>query len=463
FVVKPIVGNQGRSELKQISFLLCFRYLQHRRIVILSMAAVMLSCALLIVTDSLFTGFINAVENSVGQYLGDVVFEAPPGKTLTEYDAFIDRLNQAESIESATAVLSSQGLLLSSPGKVKAARVWGIEPSRTLAVTPLNEAMLFQKDNDRPDIRFTVPDNPDAAGGIAAIGLLTQPDELTDEYDIEGVKGMLGRPMALTTGTVIQDPQNTETSQVRFSRRVIKFSLADVVRTGINEFDESLVLLPIGALSAQLHPDEATCANMLHIRLVPGADAEAATLVIRGIWRDFAADRFNWSDFVTIISTKRMQAQLIGEYKKQMKVLLFIFGLVSAGIILLVFCIFYLIVMTRRKDIGILKSCGLSSPSVAGMFVLFGVVVGIVGAVAGIGLGWLIIDNINAIEQAIASVFGLKLWKASTYMFTQIPNTMHWGSVLWVTGAGITAAAIGSLIPAAAAARVKPVETLQYE
>ncbi|MHC5082818.1 MAG: ABC transporter permease, partial [Planctomycetota bacterium] len=154
---------------------------------------------------------------------------------------------------------------------------------------------------------------------------------------------------------------------------------------------------------------------------------------------------------------------LIAEYKKQMQVLLFIFGLVSCGIILLVFCIFYLIVMTRRKDIGILKSCGLSSPSVAGMFVLFGTVIGLLGAICGIGLGWLIIDNINEIEHAIATIFGIKIWKASTYMFTQIPNTMHWGSVTWITACGIGAAAMGSLIPAIAAARVKPVETLQYE
>jgi lipoprotein-releasing system permease protein len=273
---------------------------------------------------------------------------------------------------------------------------------------------------------------------------------------------MLGQPMMLTTGTVVQDSQDADASQTRLSRKVIKFPLADVIRTGINEFDESLVLLPIEVLSSQLYPDQETCANILHVRLSPGADPDRAAAIIRGVWLDFAKDRFPWSD-VTITPTKRLQARLIGEYRKQMKVLLLIFGLVSGGIILLVFCIFYLIVMTRRKDIGILKSCGLSSPSVAGMFVLFGTVVGIVGAVAGIGLGWLIIDNINAIEQAIASIFGLKLWKASTYYFTRIPDTMHWGSVLWVTAAGIAAAAIGSLIPAAAAARVKPVETLQYE
>lgn len=427
------------------------------------MAAVALSCALLIVTDSLFTGFIDKIENGFSPYLGDVIFKTPSGKTLTGYDEFIGALCEAESIESATAVLSSEGLLLSSPRKVKAASVWGIEPLRSLNVTPLNDALLFNRTEENSQIHFSIANNPEAMGGIVSIGLLTQPDELTDEYDIEAVRGMLGQPMALTTGTVMQNSENAETAQPRFSRKVIKFSLTDVVRTGINEFDESLVLLPIETLSSQLYPDQATCANRLHIRLAPGADAEAATLVIRGLWRDFAGNRFNWSDFVSIIPTKQMQARMIVEYKKQMKVLLMIFGLVSGGIILLVFCIFYLIVMTRRKDIGILKSCGLSSPSVAGMFVLFGVVVGIVGAAAGIGLGWLIIDNINAIEQAIASVFGLKIWKASTYYFTQIPDTMHWGSVLWVTAAGIGAAAVGSLIPAAAAARVKPVETLQYE
>jgi lipoprotein-releasing system permease protein len=239
--------------------------------------------------------------------------------------------------------------------------------------------------------------------------------------------------------------------------------LIDSVRTGVNEFDESLVLLPIESLSAQLYPDRQAAANIIHIRLKEGTDEETAMMVIRGLWRDFAVERFDWYAWVALTSTKQLQAQLLGEYKKQMNVLLFIFGLVSVGIILLVFCIFYLIVMTRRKDIGILKSCGLSSPSVAGLFILFGTVVGLVGAVAGVGLGWLVINNINAIEQAIASVFGIKLWKASTYMFSKIPNTMHWASVAWITTAGILAAAAGSLIPAFAAARVKPVETLQYE
>ncbi len=451
--------------MKQISVLLCFRYLQHRRIVLLSIAAVALSCALLIATDSLFTGFISAVENSVGQHLGDIILEAPANRTITDYDVLIASLQQAACIRSATAVLSSQGLLLSAPGKVRAVRVWGIELPRRLEVTPLQESLLFQKDKSAQQVSFDVPGAAEMTGGIVGIGILTRPDEMTDEYDIEAVKGMLGQPMMLTCGAASyeQDSQDRTNGRPRFSRRVVRFALADVMMTGVNDFDESFVMLPLDYLSRQLNPQSPPAANIIHIRLADGADEQEAMAVVRGLWNTFAQTRLEWYNLASIESARAMQARLIAEYKKQMGVLLLIFGLVSMGIILLVFCIFYLIVMTRRKDIGILKSCGLSSGSVAALFVLFGTVVGLIGAAAGIGLGWLIIDNINAIEQAVASVFGIKLWKASTYLFSRIPNTMHWGSVVWITACGIGAAAAGSLIPAVAAARIRPVEILQYE
>jgi ABC-type lipoprotein release transport system permease subunit len=439
------------------------RYLQHRRIVLLSIAAVALSCALLIVTDSLFTGFIAAVENSVGRHLGDIIIESPAGTTITDSDTLIEQLTRTANIDAATAVLSSQGLLLTAPGRASAVQVWGIELPRRLSVTPLRESLIRQ--NDRPDevVGFDVPGKPGEVGGIIGIGVAASPDEVTDEYDMQEVESLIGSRMTLTTGSIVQSDIGNSENAPRLSRKVVRFSLADVAMTGVHDFDQSFVLLPLETLSAALYPGQPVSANLIHIRLADGADIDRSLAVVNGVWRDFARDRLDWYMFARINSSKQMQAYMIREYKKQMQILLLIFGIVSTGIILLVFCIFYLIVMTRRKDIGILKSCGLSSPSVAMMFVLFGIAVGIVGSIAGIGLGWATIRHINEIEQAIATVFRMKIWKASSYMFTQIPNVMHWGSVLWITAAGIGAAALGSLIPAVAAARVKPVETLQYE
>jgi len=60
-------------------------------------------------------------------------------------------------------------------------------------------------------------------------------------------------------------------------------------------------------------------------------------------------------------------------------------------------------------------------------------------------------------------LFDLKLWKSSTYMFTRIPNQVNWESVLWVGLAAVLAAALGAVIPAIAAAGVRPVKILRYE
>ncbi len=446
--------------MKQVSLLLCLRYLQHRRIVLLSIAAVAMSCALLIATDSLFTGFINSIETTVGRHLGDVILEVPSGVVMTGYEPLIDALESAGSIESATAVLRSQGLLLVGPGKARPVVAWGVELQKRMRMTPLRLSLLLQNAHPAQTIDLPRPPAPEAPGGPGGGGVLAGPDEITDLYDMAELEGMLGQSMALTTGTLSSD---ASAGSGRFSRKVIKFKLVDAAMTGVFQFDESFVLLPIETVSGTLYPDKGIAASTIHIRLKTGTDDETAMAIVRGIWDNFARDRFDWYRYVTIESAAEMQKMQVAEYRKQMDVLLMIFGLISMGIIILVFCIFYLIVMTRRKDIGILKACGLSSFSTASIFLLFGTAVGFIGSMLGIVLGYVIIVNINAIERMISVALGLNLWRASTYMFTQIPNTMNWDAVVWVTTSGVVAAAVGSLIPAAAAARIRPVETLQYE
>jgi lipoprotein-releasing system permease protein len=438
--------------------------LQRRRIVILSIAAVALSCALLIATDSLFTGFIDNVENSLGRYQGDIVLGMPSGGTIEDTDILVKSLVEADCIDAAAPVLETQGLLLAGKGKVKPVQTWGIDLTYQKQVMPISECFLFQKEKPLEQISFDIPDDPDVIGGIVGVGVLSQPDETTDEYDIDALQQMLGEPMNLTTGVLLpSDTPDDSASIPNLSRKVMRFKLADALMTGVHDFDEMFILVPIEELSAKMYPDKGLVANRVHIRLIEGTDEAQAVEIVRDIWKNFTNERSGIYRFAWIGTAKEANAPMVGEYQKQMKVLLFIFGLISMGIIILVFCIFYLIVMTRRKDIGILKSCGVPNPSVAGIFVLFGTAVGLVGSVCGIGLGYVIIRNINQIERAVSVIFGINLWQASTYKFMQIPNTMHWDSVIWVTGCGIAAAAIGSLIPAIAAARVKPVETLQYE
>jgi lipoprotein-releasing system permease protein len=158
-----------------------------------------------------------------------------------------------------------------------------------------------------------------------------------------------------------------------------------------------------------------------------------------------------------------MQSRYVAEFRKQMGVLLLIFGVVSLSAVLLVFCIFYMIVERQRRGIAILKSCGAGSGAVAFIFVGFGLFVGTLGTLLGTVIGYLVTKNINVVEGWIRIAFGLKLWKASVYMFSKIPNEVDWQAVVWIAVSAVAGAAIGALIPAVSAAITRPVNVLRYE
>jgi len=447
--------------VKHVSVFLCGRYLRRRRMMLLSITAVALSCALLLITASLFTGFITAVETSTTHHLGDIVLEAPSGQLITEFPALIESLESAAAVKSAAAVLKNQGLLLAAPGQVRPVRVWGIQLPQRLAVSPLQDSLLIQKGKNT--VSFD-PQNLGGLGGFVGIGVLTEPDEKTDEYNIPEVSRYVGQRMTLTTGSIQPSDEAAGSQNIRFQRRVLHFTCTDIMQTGVWDLDEQNVFVPLEALSALLYPNlPEPVADIIQIRLEDGVPDEVGLAIVQGIWENFAGPRFLWAHLASIETSRHLQARLIAEYRKQMGVLLLVFGLVSLSVVLLVFCIFSLLVITKQKDIAILKSCGAGAGDVAGLFLIFGFLNGLAGAGLGILMGWFITVNINPIEHQISRLFGLKIWKAGVYMFTQIPNTVDWPSAGWILLAAVLASVAGALLPAMRAACIQPVRLLRYE
>jgi lipoprotein-releasing system permease protein len=314
--------------------------------------------------------------------------------------------------------------------------------------------------NDHPILK-----NGQSAWGLIGIGIAGKPDEETDEYDFDAIKKVIGQDAVLTTGTVIKTQGDGETT---FKRRTIKFTIANVVYTGVYYLDKGLVYLPIEELQKVLYPGEnEKAAGQIQIKLKAGTEPEAAIAQIRGVWEDFAAGELGWEPYLirgtAIVTAKEMQSRYVAEFRKQMGVLLLIFTIVSLSAVLLIFCIFYMIVEMRLRDIAIIKSCGATNGSVASIFVGFGICVGVIGAGAGMILGDIVTRNINTIEEWIRIIFGLKLWKSSVYMFSRIPNEVDWDSAIFIALSAVCAAAVGALIPAIIAMRTRPVNVLRYE
>ncbi|MHC4644674.1 MAG: ABC transporter permease [Planctomycetota bacterium] len=461
-----------------LKLFLWLRYLRKKRIVLLSISAVGLSTALLIIVSSLFTGFIRTFEQAAVEAMGDVVLTPPPPKRIAEYPLFIERLERTGLVEAATATLSSQGLLRLAAGNVRAVKIWGIEPGKRARVTRFKQAL--RKQSHMPgEPSFETADLPDKVGGFVGVGVVAEPSEETDEYDFESIEqSVLGREVVVVTGAQVESGAGKGAAEGsssgesgaagRFARRNIPFTVTDVVFSGVYYLDKSMIYLPIEELQRKLYPDEAwPTADQIQIKLAGDVNTEVALAVIRGVWEEFAATELGWSiklmGYTEIETSKEMQRQYVVELLKQMGVLLLIFGMVSCGVVVLVFCIFYMIVRLKQKDVGVIKSCGGSSSSVALLFVGFGVFVGMIGSGLGIVVAYIITKNVNTIEEWIRILFGLKLWKSSVYMFNRIPNEVNWHSVWVIVLLAVAAVTAGVLLPAVIAARTRPVNILRYE
>src|SRR5262249_54092892 len=90
-----------------------------------------------------------------------------------------------------------------------------------------------------------------------------------------------------------------------------------------------------------------------------------------------------------------------------LNVLLFlIIGVAGFGIL----AIFSMIVVEKTRDIGILKALGASNGGVMKIFLGYGLLLGVVGAVLGSGLGLSLTTNLNEIEQWLTVVTGTEIF-----------------------------------------------------
>jgi lipoprotein-releasing system permease protein len=128
-----------------------------------------------------------------------------------------------------------------------------------------------------------------------------------------------------------------------------------------------------------------------------------------------------------------------------------------------ILAIFFMIVVEKTRDIGILKSLGASSQGVMSIFLSYGLSLGMVGAGAGVFVGLLFVRYINEIEDGLTWLTGRKVFDETIYYFPSIPTRVHPLTVVWVAVGAIAIAVLASVLPARRAAALNPVRALRHE
>jgi lipoprotein-releasing system permease protein len=254
--------------------------------------------------------------------------------------------------------------------------------------------------------------------------------------------------------------------------------IVDDSRTQIWQMDSKTVYVPFDVLQKDLamtarqaeDPDTKQKFTIparttdVHIKAKPGVDLYALKPQIQKIVNEFHPEEADVLDPRIAVQTwEEANATWLGAVEKEKMLVTMLFGMISIVAIFLIFCIFYMIVVEKTKDIGIIKSVGATSEGVAGIFLGYGLAIGIVGSMLGLLFGYLIVHNINWLHDQIYHITGQHMWNPEVYAFDTIPNTMNAVEVYWIVGIAIVASVLGALVPAVRAAQMHPVEALRWE
>jgi lipoprotein-releasing system permease protein len=114
-----------------------------------------------------------------------------------------------------------------------------------------------------------------------------------------------------------------------------------------------------------------------------------------------------------------------------------------------------MVVLEKRRDIGVLRTMGVTPRGIMRIFLLQGTLIGFAGTMLGLTLG-------------IAVSYALGRWKllhlpGEIYFIDTLPVKMEWPDFVFVAAAATAICFLASLYPAWQAARLAPVQTIRYE
>ncbi|NOX56401.1 MAG: ABC transporter permease [Planctomycetes bacterium] len=235
-------------------------------------------------------------------------------------------------------------------------------------------------------------------------------------------------------------------------------TVVDLFKSGMSEYDASLVFCNIEALQearGMIDPQtKAGSVTSIQIKLKNYDDAKEVVRRLRAVFPPSTFSVRTW---------EQKQGPLLAAVEVESAILNVLLFLIIAVAGFGILAIFFMIVVEKTRDIGILKALGASSGGVMSIFLSYGLALGVVGSGVGVCLGLLFVRYINEIETALSWIIGRKVFDERIYYFPEIPTHVDPWMVVWVAVGAMAIAVLASILPARRAAQLNPVEALRYE
>jgi lipoprotein-releasing system permease protein len=507
--------------------LLSWRYLRTRYIALASIISVTLGVGTLIVVNSVMAGFTREMHVRLHGILSDVIVEAHSMDGLVDPAWHMAEIRKAvgDQVVGMTAAVHVPAMLsMTVRGQVSTRQITliGVDEATYADVSDFRQYLLHQANRKQLSFDLREDGYGDAEHDIPPSGWKYRRMKVAYEREFEAQRELIeaqsqesktAEPSAVPEEptSVPSDPNGGQTdatvfdpAQEQFTGIVLgiaigsvrqrnpegkvmdyflcrpgddvqvtfpsagtppkaisdKFTVVDFYESKMSEYDSGFAFMPLTKLQqmrGMIDPQSGIGAvTTIQLKLKPGSDLNAV--------RDALQAHFPIEQFPYRIQTWRdMQGPLLAAVQMETTLLNILLFLIIAVAGFGILATFFMIVVEKTRDIGILKALGAPSRGVMSIFLNYGFSLGLVGSGAGMIGGLLFVTYINDVAKLIEMVTGQEVFDPTVYYFERIPTDVEPLAVAGVVLGAVLIAVLASVLPALRAARMHPVEALRYE
>jgi lipoprotein-releasing system permease protein len=387
----------------------------------ISLVAVMLGVAALIIVMSVMNGFRAELFDKIVGLNGHAVVQGYGGR-LPNWEEVVREARRTPGVTSATPLIE-QPLMASYSGRVEGILVRGMR------VEDIRSNPTFTKNLVAGSIREVTPGSGNIAiGARLAESLGVQPGGSISLISPEG--------QSTPFGTV---------------PRILSYRVAAIFEIGIYDYDKAFVVMPIQDAQTLLLLGDAVGMVELETKdadkvgeiLAPLAPKVVNKAVISD-WRTMNASLFE------ALAVDRVVSFVV----LSIIILVAAFNILSSLIML---------VRAKTRDIAILRTMGASRIGVLRIFMTVGTVIGALGTLAGVALGLVFLFFRQNVVNFVQFATGQTLWDPQIRYLTELPAKVDPIEIIGITAMALLFSFLATLYPAYKAANTDPVQVLRYE